>query len=44
MNIDIVVKGLRMGFFIFQSLVLGELVLEAHCKVVQLLFLVEDHF
>ena len=33
-----------MSLFIFQSLVLSELILETHCEVVQLLFLVEDHF
>jgi hypothetical protein len=44
LHLDIIIEGLVVRRLIFQTLVLGKFVAEAHRQIVQLPFLVENHF
>ena len=44
LDLDVVVKRLKVRRLIFQTLILGEFVAEAHSQVVQFAILVKNHF
>ena len=44
LHLDVIIEGLVVRRLILQTLVLGEFVAEAHRQIVQLPFLVENHF